>query len=212
MCLYRWKMAVADRQASATMVTAILPSMTAEDDKPVGVSALTGSNKPNARLSVSFSVESEVTITPERYTRALSGEPTPDAHLEISAGSRKASTLAGYVGFFAGCGALVALVLFLPLPALFGHLKKVTPGQAVSYSFYVVAAVSFLISLLVFLGLRGLEGEENKGWRRLFSLSEANLEEDLEEEEEEEVGEGSTDAPPKQVSRLPDGLAQLLLP
>lgn len=76
--------------------------------------------------------------------------------------------LAGYVGLFTGCGALVALALFLPLPTRFGQISEITLAQAVEYSFYVVGAIAFVVAILVFFGLRGLSGEEGKGWRTLF--------------------------------------------
>jgi hypothetical protein len=60
--------------------------------------------------------------------------------------------------------------LFLPLPTKFGDIEKVTPGQAVSYSFYVVAAVALLVAVFVFIGLRNLRGEEGKGWSVLLGL------------------------------------------
>lgn len=149
------------------MVTAILPSLTndagAGKDDAAPVPKLTR----NPRHSAVFSVESEVTITPERYSRSLSRERDGPI-LESPAEARKPSILAGFVGLFTGCGALVALVLFLPLPVRFGGIDGVTPGQAVSYSFYVVAGVSFFVAIFVFFGLRNLQGEDGKGWRVLF--------------------------------------------
>ncbi|KAG9257233.1 uncharacterized protein F5Z01DRAFT_679882 [Emericellopsis atlantica] len=122
-----------------------------------------------SRQSIAFSVNSELTITPERYTRTISSD-------RVSRGEQdekkldKASALAGYVGLATGCGALVALSLFLPLPTKFGDIEKVTPGQAVSYSFYVVAGVAIVVAVFVFFGLRNLRGEEGKGWGVLLGL------------------------------------------
>lgn len=161
---YWWK-------CRATMVTAILPSLTDEGDLSDGRSP--SRYKPNQRLSVAFSVESEATITPERYTRSLSNDSRSSRQQQDAvAKSAKPSALAGLVGLFTGCGALVALSLFLPLPARFGDIDGVTPGQAVSYSFYVVGAVSLAVALFVFIGLRNLKGEEGKGWTVLFGISE----------------------------------------
>ncbi|KJZ72929.1 hypothetical protein HIM_07692 [Hirsutella minnesotensis 3608] len=155
--------------AAATMVTAILPSLT--DDTADRISAPDAARfKPNPRLSAAFSVESEITITPERYTRSLSNDRTRGSSPDAAARSGKPSALAGYVGSFTGCGALVALALFLPLPAKFGEKDGVTPGQAVSYSFYVVGAVSLVVAVGVFIGLRDLSGEEGKGWKALFRV------------------------------------------
>lgn len=153
------------------MVTAILPSLTDEGDGSDGRSP--SRYKPNQRLSVAFSVESEVTITPERYTRSLSNDSRASRQqVDTAAKSAKPSALAGFVGLFTGCGALVALSLFLPLPARFGDIDGVTPGQAVSYSFYVVGAVALVVAAFVFVGLHNLKGEEGKGWKVLFGISE----------------------------------------
>jgi F0F1-type ATP synthase assembly protein I len=79
--------------------------------------------------------------------------------------------LAGWVGVFTGCGALVALAIFLPLPAQFSRLKGVAQGQAVADSFYTVGLISLLVAVFCFIGLRGLQGEEGKGWGLLLGKS-----------------------------------------
>ncbi|KAK8089985.1 hypothetical protein PG997_004946 [Apiospora hydei] len=93
----------------------------------------------------------------------------------VAAGDNGGATAAsrrpvGLVGLFTGCGALVSLILFLPLPAQFSKREGVTLADAVTYSFYVVAVVSFFVAIFVFIGLRGLKGEEGKGWRMLLGL------------------------------------------
>lgn len=154
------------------MVTAILPPLTDESDD-AGRTAAVVKPMHNARHSVAMSYESDLTITPERYLDGASGEETsqrtvPDDR-EATA-SEKPSQLAGYVGLFTGCGALVALSVFLPLPARFGEMEGVTPAQAVTDSFYVVGVVAFFVAIFVFVGLRNLKGEEGKGWRVLLGL------------------------------------------
>lgn len=152
------------------MVTATLPSLTDESDSPGRNKDTRENNVRHSRQSIAFSVESELTITPERYTRTMSNERDPGTEQEISHAG-KPSALAGFVGLFTGCGALVALVLFLPLPTKFGENEDVTPGEAVSYSFYVVGAISCLVAIFVFVGLRNLKGEEGKGWSVLLGLN-----------------------------------------
>ncbi|KAM7186903.1 hypothetical protein V8F20_011184 [Naviculisporaceae sp. PSN 640] len=182
--------------ASATMVTAILPSLTNESAHPSDDDLIP---KPPGRLdprrqrqrqSMTPSIDSEVTITPERFRNNSgsigSGSSGSDNHngdgmtnggnsdstaasFTVTGGG-KPSALAGYVGLFTGCGALVALSLFLPLPARFGKIEGVTLGDAVKYSFYVVGVVSLCVAVFVFFGLRGLKGEEGKGWRMLFGF------------------------------------------
>ncbi|SPN98353.1 related to MFS transporter [Cephalotrichum gorgonifer] len=160
--------------AAATMVTAILPSLTDEtEQKP-------HHHVPKRRRATrvsDLSLESDVTITPERYSNASAsasasiysdgdGEEEEEEEEERRLG--RPSALAGYVGVFTGCGALVALSLFLPLPAWFGELDGVSTGDAVRYSYYVVALVALGVGGFVFLGLEGLRGEEGKGWGALL--------------------------------------------
>lgn len=148
------------------MVTAILPSLTDENGP-----ALENVRQPppSGRPSATLSVDSEVTITPERFQNGSSCASSDGGTLASRPrGTGKPSALAGYVGLFTGCGALVALALFLPLPARFSHIEGVTLGDAVKYSFYVVGVISLLVAVFVLFGLRGLRGEEGKGWRMLF--------------------------------------------
>ncbi|KAI6092581.1 hypothetical protein F4821DRAFT_137293 [Hypoxylon rubiginosum] len=198
--------------AAATMVTAILPVLTDDhrsreqyedrdadeevvvvedqdqgqnnrDETSVGSGDSSRKSGHNPRDSVAMSLESDATITPERFTRHLSSsrgrrdsdlsdsDDSSDAYGSVergSGGSGRPSALAGYVGLFTGCGALVALILFLPLPAQFSKKEGVTPAEAITHSFYVVGAVALVVAVGVFFGLRGLKGEEGKGWRMLL--------------------------------------------
>lgn len=187
--------------AAATMVTAILPVLTDDsgevrgdedgdevvvvesaeerDARSVGSESSSRKSGHNPRNSVATSLESDATITPERFTRNLShdrrsssgsSEDSSDAYGSVEARSRRPSALAGYVGLFTGCGALVALVLFLPLPAQFSKKEGVTPAEAITDSFYVVGTVALFVAIFVFFGLRGLKGEEGKGWSMLLGL------------------------------------------
>jgi hypothetical protein len=151
------------------MVTASLPSLTDERNDTDRDPASRAKRTRNPRDSIAFSVESELTITPERYTRTVSNDRLPRAGNDTPDLSGKAPALAGFVGLFTGCGALVALALFLPLPTKFGDVEGVTPAEAVTYSFYVVGVVALLVAVFVFLGFRKLKGEEGKGWKTLWA-------------------------------------------
>ncbi|KAI1369221.1 hypothetical protein F5Y08DRAFT_294024 [Xylaria arbuscula] len=187
--------------AAATMVTAILPVLTGDEDGNTavggvaeagvyvdGADAVGSVSSHVPRASIAASLESDVTITPERFNGSA---PPASAALNAAqrrgsssasrafysssannadAKGRKPSALAGLVGLFTGCGALVALVLFLPLPAYFSKREGVTPAQAITDSFYVVGAVALAVAVFVTFGLRGLNGEEGKGWRMLLGL------------------------------------------
>ena len=151
------------------MVTAILPSLTND----TGLDAADEDDGPKTPTTVTRSFDSEATITPDRYRqdpRIAQIRRDSDDRERSRAGHGRPSALAGYVGLFTGCGALVALVLFLPLPARFSHIEGVTLADAVRYSFYVVGLVSFLVAVFVSIGLRGIKGEEGKGWRLLFTF------------------------------------------
>lgn len=164
----------ADGQFRATMVTAILPSMTGgARGVPKSVVPARPAVEPDEnRHSVSPSLDSEITITPERYLRvrgtARAVQPNGSDVKKTEKSSSSPPRLAGLVGFFTGCGALVALLIFLPLPAQFSRLKGVTQGQAVADSFYVVGSVAILVAVACFIGLRNLHGEEGKGWKLLL--------------------------------------------
>lgn len=159
--------------ATATMVTAILPSMTGNGDQGIGNS----SGDPSltipghAQHRVAPSLDSEATITPATYNSRAN--PTSGRYPRIHADTTRSSPprLAGLVGVFTGCGALVALTLFLPLPTQFSRIDGVTQGQAVADSFYVVAAIALIVACSCYFGLRGLQGEEGKGWRLLLGMS-----------------------------------------
>jgi MFS family permease len=167
--------------ACTTMVTAVLPSMVAEKaEKAKGdeehgplnghAARLRDDSSRNGSLShaTSPSVNSELTITPTRY--ASSSRNTPSA-ASGKAGEEDAaagtSQLAGLVGFFTGAGALLALALFLPLPA---WLQSDGFGRAESLqvSFYIVAAVAVAVAIFVFLGLRNLPGEHDKSFAAIL--------------------------------------------
>ncbi|KAH8815796.1 MFS transporter-like protein [Xylogone sp. PMI_703] len=169
--------------ATATMVTAILPSMTGnktkttiEDDPAETNSAVPEYLRDQLRRSISDSLNSEateateVTVTPSNYN----GNPRDDSKPEINITGSSPPRLAGLVGLFTGCGALVALTLFLPLPAQFSQVKGITQGQAVADSFYVVGSISILVALFCYFGLGGLRGEENKGLGLLLGAPSIN--------------------------------------
>ncbi|KAE8451242.1 hypothetical protein EG329_004406 [Mollisiaceae sp. DMI_Dod_QoI] len=141
------------------------------ENESTGESTTRDSASPsNFRHSVAASLDSEATITPARYNNGRPKPPPANGDVKKSAAKSSSSPprLAGLVGVFTGCGALVALAIFLPLPAQFSHMKGVTQGQAVADSFYVVGTVALLVAIGCFLGLRNLHGEEGKGWRLLL--------------------------------------------
>ncbi|KAF1841816.1 cytochrome P450 [Cucurbitaria berberidis CBS 394.84] len=154
--------------ACATMVTAILPSMTVV--KEVRPDPRSPTRRPTGRShALAPSISSELTITPDRF-RSSSRDPVSDAPAKTDTGA-STSQLAGLVGVFTGCGALVALFVFLPLPTRFQRAGE-SPASAVADAFYVVGAVSWLVALGCFFGLRKLPGEESKGWKGIAGKDE----------------------------------------
>jgi hypothetical protein len=151
---------------SATMVTAVLPAMTFVT--PVERDPRSPTRRANGTShAVAASISSELTITPARFRSRSPAADTP-ARKDTGAST---SQLAGLVGMFTGCGALVALLAFLPLPTRFQKVGE-TPAAAVADAFYVVGAVAILVAVGCFFGLRSLPGEEGKGWKRLAGKDE----------------------------------------
>ncbi|RMD39598.1 hypothetical protein DV735_g5537, partial [Chaetothyriales sp. CBS 134920] len=148
--------------AATTMVTAVLPAVSSSGSLSA---SRAGSPAPATQSHThSPSVTSELTITPDRF-RSSHSQPRDESISSpesISARDSYASTsrIAGLVGMFTGCGALIALAVFLPLPANFQN-HGVSPGVALQYSFYIVAAVAFILAIWCFWGLRRLSYEAN---------------------------------------------------
>lgn len=167
--------------ATSTMVTAILPIMTLDKGKSRVVSQDDSSDEAAAVVGEAFDHRSRsttatsATMTPERYSSGASSirsHAHSVTHIPSHATSREStsqsgtSQTAGLVGMFTGIGALVALGLFLPLPARLREIFE-DRGVAVVNSFYIVGLVALLVAVFCFFGLRGLAGEEQKGWHRL---------------------------------------------
>ncbi|EGP88026.1 uncharacterized protein MYCGRDRAFT_58167 [Zymoseptoria tritici IPO323] len=96
-----------------------------------------------------------------------SGKDKKDEEHTVTNGEAGTSQLAGLVGMFTGAGALLALGLFLPLPAHF-QSGGYGPAQSVQISFYIVGAVAICVAIFVFFGLRNLPGEEHKSLSALL--------------------------------------------
>lgn len=150
--------------ASSTMVTAILPTMIASRSRE-GLATITPSlDNGHTGHNLSPSISSESTITPLRLRNFYPHKKLRHAEM----GSQTSPTrLAGLVGLFTGCGALIALGLFLRLPELIQR-TGVDAGEALANSYYIVGALALILSLICFVGLRNLNGEQDKGWRVLM--------------------------------------------
>ncbi|KFY74052.1 hypothetical protein V499_05903 [Pseudogymnoascus sp. VKM F-103] len=144
--------------ATATMVTAILP-------------AVTGVERPRERREAPPIITTTDTNDTTTTTPLLSPPPTPITPPSRASRASTPPRMAGLVGLFTGLGALLALTLFLPLPAQFASFKGITQSAAVAYAFYTVATVAVLVAGACFIGLRGIRGDEGKGWHSLFGRS-----------------------------------------
>lgn len=176
--------------ACTTMVTAVLPAMVAErfskEDEPNlqehGLAngharRLLEEEREGRRDSIghgaSPSVSSELTITQNRFTshsrtRQERGETTGEERVaESEDKTAGTSHLAGFVGLFTGAGALLALLLFLPIPAYFQKHGQ-SPADSLETSYYIVSTIAFCVAIFVFIGLRNLPGEEDKSFSALF--------------------------------------------
>ncbi|KAG0135070.1 major facilitator superfamily domain-containing protein [Tuber indicum] len=123
---------------AATMVSAILPEMTAAED-----------NAAPRRIIIT---------PPSESSRApvVREADTPPAQF--------GGKLAGLVGLFTGCGALLALLVFLRLPTRFAQYG---PEEAVRRTFYTVAAVATGVGIWCLFGLPGRgKGAGHMSFRR----------------------------------------------
>ena len=176
--------------ACTTMVTAVLPAMVAErisrDDEPTleehGLAngharRLLAEERQSRRDSLAHgaspSVSSELTITQHRYAshsqerQQQLGRATEEAEVDSEDKTAGTSQLAGFVGLFTGAGALVALLLFLPIAAYF-QKRGQSPADSLETSYYIVSTIAFCVAIFVFIGLRNLSGEEEKSFSALF--------------------------------------------
>ena len=152
--------------ATATMVTAILPSMT-RDPPRTEEGVASGDMQPPSYVEVTQDPLEPLLQQPESEVRtATSGSPD-DGSKKSKRPQDSSMRLAGLVGTFAGAGALIALVCFLPLPAQFSKLH-VSSAQALRDTFYVVGSIALAVAVFCLIGLRGLQGEEHKSWRQLW--------------------------------------------
>jgi len=143
--------------AASTMVTAVLPTMSFADPSSDGGARRVTGHRPAP------SIASELTITPSNYRTQ---SQTPRSQVK-STSADSTSKIAGFVGMATGCGALVALSVFLPLPAHFQNYG-IDPAHALQYSYYIVGAVALLLAIVCLVGLRGLQSEQGKGWTFLL--------------------------------------------
>jgi hypothetical protein len=145
--------------AASTMVTAILPTMSFMPPAgPVVQSGLSSDLNSHSRHTATESIVSDLTITPARYHSEIAQH---DDAAPASESPRSTSKIAGYVGMFTGIGALIALSLFLPLPARFQR-RGMTPAHALQVSYYLVAGVAFALALVCFFGFMQLQGDTVK--------------------------------------------------
>ncbi|KAJ4357316.1 uncharacterized protein N0V89_001891 [Didymosphaeria variabile] len=154
--------------ATATMVTAILPTMTVVQVVQIVQDPRTPRRRVNGTShALAPSISSELTITPARFQSRSPPRDDNDDTVVRKDTAASTSHLAGLVGMFTGCGALVALLIFLPLPTRFGQ-GGAEPADAVADAFYVVGAIAIVVALGCFFGLRRLPGEEEKSWERFW--------------------------------------------
>ena len=142
--------------ATATMVTATLPLMTMPSSENLKAGA-NATVEHGGTSNESLSRSSELTVIPDEFNTSSA---TPGSRTRFSTSSP--TNIAGFVGLFTGLGALVALLLFLPLLA---WLQKpdAKPGTSIVYTYHIVGTTAILVAVACFVGLRHLRGEEDKG-------------------------------------------------
>ncbi len=141
---------------ASTMVTAILPAMTAPHDEEPPATGSPSDEDGNAARGQYTDIEPPA--TPHRGSLMKKTKTSSQA---------SPTRLAGFAGLFTGCGALLAVAVFLRLPEMIqrpGH----SPKQALSLSYYIVGAISLTLSITCFFGLRNLYGEKTKRWSNIL--------------------------------------------
>ncbi|CUS12114.1 unnamed protein product [Tuber aestivum] len=122
----------------ATMVSAILPEMTAADGA---------------------SIPRRIVITPPSESSR-----TPIVRRAGTPPVQSGGKLAGLVGLFTGCGALLALLVFLQLPTRFAQYGR---EEAVRRAFYTVAATAAGVGTWCSFGLPGRgKGTRHRSFRK----------------------------------------------
>lgn len=125
--------------AVATMVSAILPEMTASPPAPLIMPSISG-----------------ITTIRRPPTPPADDEPHishPEISLLVRPRRHPTGKLAGLVGLFTGLGALMALGLFLPLPTHFAAQPGVSREDAVKRAFYSVSLIALVVGVWCFFGL-----------------------------------------------------------
>ena len=135
------------------MVTAILPTMVSQRSE-------TAERTKKLQASSHNTVTSSTNLD-GTYTPTIINNQEESGSLDVRPIKPLSTRLAGLVGLFTGCGALLALSLFLPLPAFFQG-KGFLPGVSIQYSFYVVGAVSLVVAIFCLFGLRNLDDKNEK--------------------------------------------------
>ncbi|KAL6715706.1 hypothetical protein ACLMJK_006667 [Lecanora helva] len=135
------------------MVTAILPAMMTTSGKHDEAKTAATERLGGEGHGIPPSICSDATITPRK---------DQDSHIQ-----KTPSRLAGIVGLFTGCGALLALGFLLRLPDL---LQRTGLGaqRALTASYYIVGLLALVLSLICYIGLRNLKSEDGKGYRLLL--------------------------------------------
>ncbi|RPB10264.1 hypothetical protein P167DRAFT_491225 [Morchella conica CCBAS932] len=132
--------------AVATMVSAILPEMTASPlPPPSSSSSSPPAALPRGRIATPPPSELPTPVPPDVEAAAAAAAAT-------TARRHPTGKLAGLVGLFTGLGALLALGAFLPLPT---HFEGGPGGreEAVRRAFYSVALVALAVGVWCLLGL-----------------------------------------------------------
>ena len=144
------------------MVTAVLPAMVATSGNCKEAQSEATNPTLGNKNGRTHSISADFTPPP------CENEEEIGTHIPRS--QRFPSRLAGIVGLFTGCGALLSLGFLLRLPELIQRTGLGAP-LALTTSFYIVGALAMVLALACSIGLRHLNGEESKGWRLLFSGS-----------------------------------------
>ena len=171
--------------ACSTMVSAILPAlhspfMSKRNRHSENARDYTTNTSPIRVTTASLERPPLAPVSEESVRLSASSTPKDNSHskphsrrnvltsLRSRIGSSSPNRMAGFVGLLTGCGALLALGAFLPLPARLQR-SGLDPAKSITVTYYIVGTVSLLVSIMCFFGLQGLRSEGEKSLKPVLS-------------------------------------------
>lgn len=102
--------------------------------------------------SASTMVTAILPLMVSKLSPHIDGQPILNSSCQAQSKNPVHSRLAGFVGFFTGLGALLAVGVFLPLPSRLQQ-RGLPPEVALADTYYIAGAIGLLIAIVCYVGL-----------------------------------------------------------